>query len=1121
MTDARTAAPERLPDALQALRDRVAAVDLGLATPERDAAARDARAVVDQVDDYLLPRLRDLDAPLLAVVGGSTGAGKSTLVNSLRRRARSPRPACCARPPARRCWPARPSDLPWFADDRVLPGLARTTGAAPPGTGRQRAAPRAARRPAGRPRPARRPRRRLRRRGQPRPRRPAARRRRPLGLRHDRRPLRRRRAVGPAAHRAGARHRAGRRARPGAARGGRARSPTTSPGMLDRARLTVARGCSSSRSARCVDGLPARGPGRPAAQLAAPAGRRPGGSARPSYGRPWPARSTASTARVAGLAAAVEQQAAAADALRAAADAAYDGARAGVDEGVRSGTLLRGEVLARWQEFVGTGEWMRSLQAQVGRLRDRLTAGLTGRTTPAEELQVALESSVEQLLRGRGRPRRRAHRHGLARAARRPGAARRPRRASSSACRRGFAAAAADEVRDWQGVRARPRPQRGRRQALDARAFLSFGVNGAGLVVMVAVFAHTGGLTGGEVAVAGGTSALGQRLLEAVFGDAAVRTLAAKAREDLGERADRLLAAERARFDALVAAAAPADGRRRRGCATRLRELRRRARRDAGRAREPPRAAAGRPAGARCARRSRSPRAGSRCPRSARRARCSPRPARARRSATRPSSRSPARPAAASRRCSTRSSAPRSRRPGVRRPTTGVAHAAVWARPTTGRPAARLARGAAPPRRRRPRPGARRPRAARPARPRLHRAGAPARGRPAGAARRRAGVGARPAEVRRRRRARPLPRAVRRPRRRAARRPQPGRPARRTRRERACLADLRRLLDSEGLAAHAAARRPPAASGTGLHAAARRARRPGRRPPRRHRPAHRRRPHRRRPAGARTAAARRPARPARRSGAQLVAALGDAAGVPAVVGAVERSTRRRGRAADRLAAGALDPQAAPRPAAPAAPVRRRRRALAHRRCPPRRRCSRRGSATALREARDAAGERPAAGLARRPAPHASRRESERLPDRLDRAVAGTDLGPERDPALAARGRRPAVAARRSPRWSGALWLLALVGLGYLQLDDVVPLPRVEGVPAADAAAGRRAARRAAARAARPAARPRLRAPPRPAGPRRGSTARRAGRPRRAARPDRRAARGVRPASARAVERASR
>jgi hypothetical protein len=74
---------------------------------------------------------------------------------------------------------------------------------------------------------------------------------------------------------------------------------------------------------------------------------------------------------------------------------------------------------------------------------------------------------------------------------------------------------------------------------------------------MVAVFAHTGGLTGGEVAVAGGTTALGQRLLEAVFGDAAVRSLAARAREDLQARADGLLRYEQGRFDALVDEAGP------------------------------------------------------------------------------------------------------------------------------------------------------------------------------------------------------------------------------------------------------------------------------------------------------------------------------------------------------------------------------------------------------------------------------------------------------------------------------------------------------------------------------------------------------------------------------------
>ena len=69
---------------------------------------------------------------------------------------------------------------------------------------------------------------------------------------------------------------------------------------------------------------------------------------------------------------------------------------------------------------------------------------------------------------------------------------------------------------------------------------------------MLAVFAHTGGLTGGEIVVAGGTSAVGQKVLEAIFGDQAVRTLATRAREDLIERVDRLLRDEAKRFDVLL-----------------------------------------------------------------------------------------------------------------------------------------------------------------------------------------------------------------------------------------------------------------------------------------------------------------------------------------------------------------------------------------------------------------------------------------------------------------------------------------------------------------------------------------------------------------------------------------
>ena len=49
-------------------------------------------------------------------------------------------------------------------------------------------------------------------------------------------------------------------------------------------------------------------------------------------------------------------------------------------------------------------------------------------------------------------------------------------------------------------------------------------------------------------------------MLEAVFGDAAVRTLAARAREDLSARTARLLAAEQERFDARLAEAVPDAG---------------------------------------------------------------------------------------------------------------------------------------------------------------------------------------------------------------------------------------------------------------------------------------------------------------------------------------------------------------------------------------------------------------------------------------------------------------------------------------------------------------------------------------------------------------------------------
>jgi hypothetical protein len=69
---------------------------------------------------------------------------------------------------------------------------------------------------------------------------------------------------------------------------------------------------------------------------------------------------------------------------------------------------------------------------------------------------------------------------------------------------------------------------------------------------MIAVFAHTGGLVGAEVGVAGGTAVLAQRVLEAVFGDQAIRRLAEIAKDDLDARVQTLLASELLRYHAIL-----------------------------------------------------------------------------------------------------------------------------------------------------------------------------------------------------------------------------------------------------------------------------------------------------------------------------------------------------------------------------------------------------------------------------------------------------------------------------------------------------------------------------------------------------------------------------------------
>lgn len=253
----------------------------------------------------------------------------------------------------------------------------------------------------------------------------------------------------------------------------------------------------------------------------------------------------------------------------------YEDALTTIDGALSDGSLLRGEVLSRWHDFVGTGDFFRSLDSTIGRLRDRVGSALRGQPAAAQKVEDALESGVHAVVLDAAarasentRTRWRASRAGRSLLARldapQAASAAPEKNAGANNEAKGdeakgevqsaediFSAAVAEQIRLWQGSVLEMIREEGADKRKRAR-FLSLGVNATAVMLMVAAFSLTGGITGIEAGIAGGSGVVGTKLLESIFGEDAVRRMATRARTDLLERMADLLTEHAQPFTAVL-----------------------------------------------------------------------------------------------------------------------------------------------------------------------------------------------------------------------------------------------------------------------------------------------------------------------------------------------------------------------------------------------------------------------------------------------------------------------------------------------------------------------------------------------------------------------------------------
>jgi energy-coupling factor transporter ATP-binding protein EcfA2 len=231
---------------------------------------------------------------------------------------------------------------------------------------------------------------------------------------------------------------------------------------------------------------------------------------------------------------------------------AYDRELASLRDALRAGTFLRDEALRHWQAYVGADDITRFFSRGIGAIRGAIVSFVRPSTAPVGEVRRATAEDIVAVARTHANE-----------AARRTATtwSDEPRVATIVADRADLWASSADfegrlrgRIDDWIASIVADIAATGEGKRKLARG-ASIGVNAIGVGVMLASFIHTAGLTGTEVGIAAGTAFLNQKLLSAFFGEAAMVELVGRARRRLEEALAATFDEERQRFDDLVPSA--------------------------------------------------------------------------------------------------------------------------------------------------------------------------------------------------------------------------------------------------------------------------------------------------------------------------------------------------------------------------------------------------------------------------------------------------------------------------------------------------------------------------------------------------------------------------------------